>query len=416
MSARFIHWRYLRSETLHRWKRTVLTVGGMAMAIALIVLLDVLGRAFADVAVLPFRNLSADLIVQRTATQAAVPKQMGIMLPYSAQPIMAAELKRLSAEEGIEKAAGFVLLWNFGAGRFYTLTGIPLVSDKAPLGPGRASEWLMKGRMPVAGAAEILVERHYGAFYRLDPGTSVDIGDRKFTVVGIVDIKQGSQIASSNFYLDIDQARTLAQLPADAVNQVFLKVARIADTESVKQRIAGWLPQASVASPDTMLKLFGGLSQIVGRFQSSVVIGAALAALALTFMLIWGSLIERRKDMGLLGSLGWTTSQVRRQLAAEMALQGLLAALVAVGLCVGGVMLLSQVQLSMPGSLPGENPVDFAQGGFKAPLVRVVLPVSLNFWFTALATSSAVAVAWTLGWLLSDRLSKGSRWEAVKGG
>lgn len=416
MSAPLIHWRYLRSETFHRWKRTALTVGGMAMAIALVVLLDVLGRAFADVAVLPFRNLSADLIVQRTATQAAVPKQMGIMLPYSAQPITAAELKRLGAEEGIEKAAGFVLLWNFGAGRFYTLTGIPLVTDKAPLGPGRASEWLLKGRMPAPGAAEILVERHYGAFYRLDPGASVDIGDRKYTVVGIVDIKQGSQIASSNFYLDIDQARALAQLPADAVNQVFLKVARFADTESVKQRIAGWLPQASVASPDTMLKLFGGLSQIVGRFQSSAVIGAALAALALTSMLIWGSLLERRKEMGLLGALGWTTAQVRRQLATEMALQGLLAAMLALALCVGGAMLLSHVQLSMPGSLPGENPVDFAQGGFKAPLVRVALPVTLNTWFMVLAAIAAVVVAWTLGWLLSHRLSRGSRWAAVKGG
>lgn len=416
MSTPAVHWRYLRRETLHNWKRTSLTVSGMAMAIALVVLLAVLGRAFADVAVLPFRNLSADLIVQRTATQAAVPKKMGIMLPYSAQPITAAELKRLEAEEGIEKVAGFVLLWNFGAGRFYSLTGIPLVTDKATLGPGRASEWLLKGRMPMPGAAEILVERHYGAFYRLEPGATVEIGDRKFTVVGIVDIKQGSQIASSNFYLDIDEARALAQLPADAVNQVFLKVAHIADTESVKQRIAGWLPQGSVASPDTMLKLFGGLSQIVGRFQSSAVIAAALAALALTSMLIWGSLLERRKEMGLLGALGWTRAQVRRQLATEMALQGLLAAMLAIALCIGGAILLSQVQLSMPGSLPGENPVDFAQGGFKAPLVRVALPVSLNPWFMILTGFTAVAVAWTLGWILSHRLSNGSRWAAVKGG
>jgi hypothetical protein len=114
-----VHWHYLTSEIAYRWKRAALLIGGIALAATLVVMLDVLGRGFADVATVPFRNLGADLIVQRNATQTAVPKEMGIMLPYSAQPITPTELAKLAVEPGVKQAAGFVLLWNLGAGRVF---------------------------------------------------------------------------------------------------------------------------------------------------------------------------------------------------------------------------------------------------------------------------------------------------------
>ena len=73
--------------------------------------------------------------------------------------------------------------------------------------------------------------------------------------------------------MDIDEARRLANLPANLVNQVFLKLSDMAQTESVKNRIAAWMPHASVTSPGTMLQLFGGVSQTIGRFRSVAVAG-----------------------------------------------------------------------------------------------------------------------------------------------
>src|SRR5450759_5373032 len=236
--SRLIHWRYLTSEMTYRWRRAALLIGGIALAATLVVMLDILGRAFADVATVPFRNLGADLIVQRSALQSAVPKQMGIMLPYSAQPIASEELVRLAAEPGVTQAAGFVLLWNLGGGSFFSISGISLDANAPALGPGRAREWLIKGRLPASRAHEVAVERHYGAFYRLEPGSSIDIAGNVFKVVGVVEIKQGSQIAASNFYMEIGAARELGSLPPGLVNQVFLKVADMAETESIKQRIA----------------------------------------------------------------------------------------------------------------------------------------------------------------------------------
>ena len=146
-----IHWRYVWSETAYRWKRSALLIGGVALAVTLVITLDVLGRAFADLATVPFRNLGADLIVQRSAMTSAVPKEMGIILPYSAEPITSDELRRLAAEPGVTQAGGFVLLWNLGKGRFVSLSGIPLGADAPQLGPGKARNWLMPGgRLPAA--------------------------------------------------------------------------------------------------------------------------------------------------------------------------------------------------------------------------------------------------------------------------
>ena len=412
--GRLIHWRYLTSEMTYRWKRAALLIGGIALAATLVVMLDVLGRAFADVATVPFRNLGADLIVQRSATTSAVPKEMGIMLPYSAQPITPDELTKLAAEPGVTQAAGFVLLWNLGGGRFYSISGIPLDAKAASLGPSRIREWLIGGRLPAPDKRELVVERHYGAFYRLQPGSTFDIAGKPFTVVGVAEIKEGSQIAASNFYMDIDEARALASLPAGLVNQVFLKVADMAETERVKQSIASWLPRASIASPGTMLQLFGGVSQTIGRFGPLAVAVGAAAALALSAMLVLGVIAERRRELAVLRVLGWHSAQVRRQLAVEMAVQGLLGGLLALALVALGVALMSRVAISLPAVLSGENPVNFAHGGFQAASSAINLPVATTLWDWLGPVAIATLAAGLWGWLWSAESGQQSLWAAIK--
>lgn len=67
----------------------------------------------------------------------------------------------------------------------------------------------------------------------------------------------------------------------------------------------------------------------------------------------------------MLSVLGWERTQVRRQVTVEMIVQGFLAGLIAVALIALGLKLISQIPIALPGSLPGENPVDFASGGFR---------------------------------------------------
>jgi putative ABC transport system permease protein len=411
-----IHWRFVFSEIVYRWKRSALFIGGIALAVAVVVTLDIMGRAFAGLATAPFRDLGADLIVQRSALQAAVPKEMGIILPYSAEPITSDEQGRLGREAGVTQAAGFVLLWNLGKGTFFSISGIPLGAQAPRIGPGKAQDWLIEGRTPAPGLREALVERHYGAFYRLKPGASVEIGGQSFTVVGIVDIKEGSQIVASNFYLDIEEARRIAGLPPHLVNQVFLKLSDLSETENVKRRIGAWMPNVSVTSPGTLLQLFGGVSQTIGRFRTVAVAAGAAAALALSATLVFGNLVERRRDLAVLQVVGWTRSQVRRQIAAEIGLQGLLGALLALGLVAIGSGLLAGIAVPLPGSLAGENPAAFAAGGFHLAAGAMALPITTTLWDWLVPPCAAAAATAAWGWWMSADLKAQTLWSAMKAG
>jgi len=409
-----VHWRYVRSELAYRWKRTLLLIAGIALAVTLVTTLDILSRGFADLATVPFRNLGADLIVQRSATQSAVPKEMGVILPYSAEPITVEELKRLASEQGVVQAAGFVLLWNLGKGRFVSITGVPLGPDAPALGPGKVRDWLIAGRLPAPGAHEVLVERHYGAFFQLKPGSTVDIGGQQYAVSGVVDILEGSQIVASNFYMDIDEARRLADLPPNLVNQVFLKLSDMAQTESVKSHIASWLSHASVTSPGTMLQLFGGVSQTIGRFRVVAVLAAALAAIALGATFVFGNIVERSRELAILRVIGWEERQVRREIAAEMSLQGLIAGLIALGLLALAGYLLAQVSINLPASLPGENPASFAAGDFHVGASRVALPVTLTAWDWIMGPVAATAALAVCGWWMAADRKARSLWAAIR--
>lgn len=415
MARPLLHWRYLGREAGHRWRRTILTVAGIAMAVTLVLLLDVLGRAFIDVSTVPFKSLSADLLVQRSATSDALPNQMGVILPYSAQAITKPEQERLASADGVTAASGFVLLWNLGQGRFYSISGLDLDAKPPYLGPAKIRDWMFKGRMPKPGSHEVVVERHYGAFYRIKPGSTVTFDGQDFTVTGIVDIQGGGQFVASNFYMDINEARALADLPDDAVNQTFLKVADLDQTEAIKSRIAAWMPQASIVSSGSMLQLFGGISQVIGRFHGIALLGGALAAATLIVTLLFGAMAERRKEAAILRTLGWSRRQTRRQLIGEAALQGLIGGALALALLAVALVALGQVQLQLPANLGGEDPAAFAKGGFQAPPESVALPVSATFWdwlVPPLLTALFCAVA---GWVVSARLTAAALWSAVKG-
>ncbi|HTS40637.1 MAG TPA: FtsX-like permease family protein, partial [Xanthobacteraceae bacterium] len=252
------------------------------------------------------------------------------------------------------------------------------------------------------------------AFFQLKPGSSVDIGGEQYVVTGVADILEGSQIVASNFYMDIDEARRLANLPTNLVNQVFLKLSDMAQTESIKSRIAGWLPHASVTSPGTMLQLFGGVSQTIGRFRIVAVLAGALAAMALGATFVFGNLVERSRELAILRVIGWEQSQVRREIATEMALQGLVAGLLALGLLALGGNLLAHISINLPASLPGENPASFASGGFQIGVSTIALPVTLTAWDwlsgPIVATIALGICGW---WMAADRKAK-SLWAAIR--
>ena len=116
------------------------------------------------------------------------------------------------------------------------------------IGPARFNKWLIKGRIPKFGKYEALVKPHYGAFYGLKLRKIINIGSTTFTIRGIVDIQQGSQIASANFYLHINEVRRMVKIEQGHVNQLFLRVSDPSKADAAKASIQKIIPTSSVIS------------------------------------------------------------------------------------------------------------------------------------------------------------------------
>ena len=295
----------------------------------------------------------------------------GIRLPFSNQLLPSEDLEKLKTIEGVDSMASSLLLWEFDKGGFRTIMGVDLTQPS--LGPVKVKDWLKEGRFPQK-EGEVVLEKHYAKFHHTKMGDTVEINGRPFSVVGLLEIKEGSQIASSNIYLPLQDAQGLlgtesgsvhpvrnssrydskpsgALNPAiggtveqrciisDGVNIVYLRLKNPSLLSQVKTSIARQLNGVSVASSDSSLELMGGVSKISDQFSFIVSIIALGGAVFLIVKAMLSNLVERSREIGILKAVGWTERDVQKQLMGEVFLQSLLGGVF--GNCDGILLLLS---------------------------------------------------------------------------
>ena len=391
---------YVVNELRRRPHRTLVNVLGIAVGIALFVAINAVSDGYRKAASRPFENLGADLLVQRAEKnhQGHAPISMrGVQLPFSNQLIPAQDVATLGHLDGVAASAGSLLLWEFTPGGFRTVLGLDFA--QRDLGPGRVARGLSSGRLPEK-AGETLVEKHYAKFNHLALGSALDLGGKPFTVVGLVEIKQGAQVAAANYYLRFEDARALADAPPDAVNQVALRLTDPAMQDQVKIRIMAEMPGAVVGSSDSFLELMGGVSLVSSRFAFIVSCVTFAAAVLLIIKSMTASLVERTAEIGVLKTVGWTGRDVRTQLLAEALVQCLLGGLLGVTLGFLGALALGNLSITM--AIPWElNPLPAMAKAETQAAQTMLLPVAVSWRLAGVALGlsvlSGLIAAWALG-------------------
>ena len=393
-----MNYRYVLNELRHHHHRTLVNILGIGIGIALVVSINTVSAAYKEAVSLPFKNLGADIVVQRPEKRAldssqAPASMRGIRLPFSNQILPTQDLEKLKSIEGVDSMAASLLLWEFEQRGFRTIMGVDLTQPS--LGPIKVKEWLKEGRFPES-SGEVVLEKHYAKFHQAVLGGAFPIGDRSFKVVGLLEIKEGSQIASANIYLSLAEAQTFLAGETNGVNLVYLRLKNPSLLSQVKTRIAEDLSGVSVTSSDSFLELMGGVSKISDQFSLLVSLVALGGALFLIIKTMLGNLLERSREIGILKAVGWTGKDVQKQLMGEVLLQSLLGGIL--GLLAGYAISYLLGFLSIPISTPWEvNLVPaFAKDTETAAQV-VRLPVS----FSVRLTASSLGLSLVAGGLAS---------------
>jgi putative ABC transport system permease protein len=435
-----MNYSYVLKELRHHHNRTLVNILGIGIGIALFVSINAVSAAYQKAVSLPFKNLGADIVVQRPEKRAVdsgqAPASMrGIRLPFSNQLLPSQDLEKLTTIQGVDSMASSLLLWEFDKGGFRTIMGVDLTQPS--LGPVKVKEWLKEGRFPQK-EGEVVLEKHYAKFQHKKIGDPVEINGHPFSVVGLLEIKEGSQIASANIYLPLQDAQGLlggessginpvrnssgALNPAgiilksnpaveqrgiisNGVNIVYLRLKNPSLLSQVKTSIARQLNGVSVTSSDSFLELMGGVSKISDQFSFIVSLIALGGAVFLIVKAMLSNLVERSREIGILKAVGWTERDVQKQLMGEVFLQSLVGGVF--GILMGYFFSYLLGFLSIPVSTPWElNLLPAFAKDAEAAAKTVRLPVSISAGLTAISLALSLVAGGMASYVMGKRTAR----------
>jgi putative ABC transport system permease protein len=326
----------------------------------------------------------------------------GIRLPFSNQILPSQDLEKLKAIEGVDSMATSLLLWELDKNGFRTLMGVDL--SQPSLGPVKVKEWLKDGRFPQK-EGEVVLEKHYAKFHHATIGNTVEINGRPFSVTGLLEIKEGSQIAAANLYLSLQDAQTLLGAESNGVNIAYLRLKSPSLLSPVKTNIAKQLNGVSATSSDSFLELMGGVSKISDQFSLIVSIIALGGAVFLIIKAMLSNLVERSREIGILKAVGWTERDVQKQLMGEVFLQSLLGGIF--GIMMGYFFSYLLGFLSIPVSTPWElNLLPAFAKETAAAAQTVQLPVSMSVSLAAISMGLSILAGGMASYFMGKRTAR----------
>ncbi|MEI6313976.1 MAG: ABC transporter permease [Syntrophus sp. (in: bacteria)] len=402
---------YVFKELTHQKRRTVISVLGLSIGIALFVILNALSLAYHEAARAPLKEVGADITVQRPGN---VPQELaGAVFPCSAVTISKDEIDRIEKIPGIQGMGKAVLLWIFDPNRAWIVMGI---EQNNPIGPSILKNFITEGRYLGTGKQEVLVEAAYARQFGIRLGDHINVAGRTYTVIGLIDASHASKIAVANLYLPLPEAQSIAAaskhlqsvspFTESDVNLLFIRADQDRIT-NVAASIKGILGEkATVATPESFLKLLGSLFALSDKFTLAASIIAMIIAILIAFKTMAGNIAERAREIGVMKAVGWTHRNVTMQLLAESVIQGFAAGLLGLLIAQAAAFALSFMTVNIP--IPWEmSPTPHFLPGGGDPLFKTLrLPVHIPWSMAAFALLLSVIIGGLTGALLGRHISK----------
>jgi putative ABC transport system permease protein len=404
----------LSAEIRIRTGRSVSVMVGVALGVALYLGLTAFAAGFREAARQPLAGYGADFLLTRPAgAQQTAPNAQatrGPRLPFGMGTLDQKDVGTVSQIQGVKGAVGALLIWDFGESGYQTVLGVD--TDQLQSGPGLVREDLFDGRFLQTGDVGMaVIDRHYAAFYTINPGEMVKIGGEPFQVIGIVEIKTSSQASAANYYIPLADAQRLIKAAPGEINQVYVRVEQASMVEETVNRIRAALGNVSAITEESIVQVMGGIARVSDRFAGVASLVALLGGLALTWLALSASVTERTREIGLMKSVGWTGEQVGNYFLLEGVLLSSLGAATGVVLGWLSALVLSLLPIQ-PIALNPDMPM--SMGSSLAVQTSMTLPAHLEITSILLSITVAIAGGAAASWLIAKRAASMKPAEALR--
>lgn len=197
-------------------------------------------------------------------------------------------------------------------------------------------KYITNGRFLVDGDRySAVIGKPVADTYRKTVGSKIDIDGVKFKVVGTSEA--GSFFLDNNIVVPLDTIRGISELGTDEVSGIAVDVGDPSEADSVATRIELKYPDVDASTPQETASSFGSL---LSAIRSSTFVIASIAAvvggIGITNSMLM-SVMERRREIGILKAVGWSNREVIRMFLAESVIVGIMGGIVGISLGLGGV-------------------------------------------------------------------------------
>lgn len=264
---------------------------------------------------------------------------------------------------------------NFDVNQF-SVEGIN-VNPAGGVGPLTASD-VSSGRFfhsSETDARVAIVSSGYAHQKKLSVGSKINLGGTTYKVIGIASGAGGS----TDLYVPLARAQSLAATHG-VVSTVYVKVDSASNVGAVQAAIKKIEPKATVTTASSLASQVTGslssassLAGTLGKWLAAVVL---VAAFALASLLTLSAVARRVREFGTLKALGWRSRRLLGQVMGETVTMGIVGAIVGVVLGVAGSKLVAALVPSLTASLNrptapgGAGPGGGAPGGGAGPFAR----------------------------------------------
>ena len=298
---------------LHRPMRTLIGAMGVAVEVALVILIVGLTSGLLTETAKRIEGIGADIMLQ--------PPAASIIINFSGSP-MPTKIGEKVAELKYVKAVAPALLQFNSSGTVETVWGIDRDSFDAVSGG-----FVFLAGHDMQGPDDMLVDDWAAKAKNLKAGDTYNVFNHDWHIAGIVEHGKGSRI--------FVPLATLQGLVAarDKASIFFVKCTRPEHTDDVMDEMRSLLPGYTVRPLKDMLSIMTS-TNIPGlnSFINAMIALAVCIGLLVIFLTMYTSVIERTRDIGVLKSLGANHWFVIRSLLSESAALCVLGVTAGVGL------------------------------------------------------------------------------------
>jgi len=314
-----LYFSYLAKELIRRKGRTITNLLAVAILVAIFVILTSVMSAYSEAIYLPFKNIGTDIVVQKSSGQASDTPTSSIQLPFGKGVFYQNEIDNIAALSHITDISKALVLWRFDKGKFISIEGL---EPNSFIGK-EYSSWVTSGRFFRANEEnKAVVEKHFANFYGLRLGDSLQLGDSTFEIVGILANRGESQISATNIYTNLTDSQRL--LDTQGYSQLYVRLDALSSEDMIRSEIDKIDEDAIIISGSSIATSLSNIIKIYEKFRALVLAVIAVILTLILFQINTASLVERRKDIGVLQTIGWTRANISWQIVSEIFLQTIL--------------------------------------------------------------------------------------------